>query len=91
MDADLLFGVFFGFTIIPIALAAVLGEWLNERVRSRVGETARARNWAAQVRCRLPRGGRQWWDEHWLCACETVELKAMEPSDSDTAWVRLIT
>jgi hypothetical protein len=50
MDTGLLFGFLFGLTIVPIALAAVLGEWLNEHMQSRTELRAWAMNLASWVR-----------------------------------------
>ncbi len=49
MDTDLLFGLWFGLTIIPIAVAALLGEFPNEQTLYEGGFRVWARNLALRA------------------------------------------
>jgi hypothetical protein len=44
METSALFGLLLGLTVAPIALAALLGEWLNEQMRSQAGFKTLARD-----------------------------------------------
>jgi len=50
MDSNVHFGLLLGLAIVPIALAALVGEWLNEQARSKTGFRTWVRNLASWVR-----------------------------------------
>jgi len=91
MDENLLFGFLFGLTIVPIAVAAVLGEWLNEHMRSWAELGAWAMNLASWAR----RGFVLW--SRWRTDIPrrrtgNVPLpRPKEARDVDTEWAGLMT